>query len=84
MFNLSGPSGIGYVLQATLSAETGNILSFRTPPTALLQPGLPVIDDKGNAEKLLRKLSEEFLAREPDAKTRRETLTKVWEQSGAP
>ena len=42
MFNIKGPSGLGYVLQATLSAETGDVLSFRTPSTALRHPGIPV------------------------------------------
>lgn len=84
MFNLTGPSGMGYVLQATLSAETGNILSFRTPSTVLLRPGIPAIDNKGNAETLLRKLSMEFIAGKPDVKTKRETLIKTWEQSDAP
>ena len=84
MFNIKGPSGLGYVLQADLSLETGNILSFRTPSTELLHPGIPVIDPEGKAEALLQKLSEEFLAREPNAKARREALSKAWKRSGAP
>jgi len=79
MFNLKGPSGIGYVLQATLSAETGDIISFRTPSTELLNPGILIIDHKGKAEALLRKLSKEFLEGKPDAESRREALSKAWE-----
>ena len=78
MFNIKGPSGLGYVLQATLSADTGDVLSFRTPSTALRHPGIPYIDREGKAEALLRKLSWEFLAGEPDADARRETLSNAW------
>ncbi|MBP2684799.1 MAG: hypothetical protein H6Q79_2838, partial [Deltaproteobacteria bacterium] len=70
--------GLGYVLQATLSAETGDVISFRTPSTALRHPGIPYIDREGKAEALLRKLSEEFLAGEPDANVRREALANAW------
>lgn len=84
MFNIKGPSGLGYVLQAALSTETGEVLSFRTPSTALRHPGIPVVDPEGKAEALLRKLSEEFLAREPDAEARREALSKAWKRGGAP
>lgn len=84
MFNIKGPSGLGYVLRATLSAETGDILSFRTPSTALRHPGIPYVDREGKAEELLRKLSEEFLAGEPDADARREALSKAWRGAAAP
>ncbi len=78
MFNIKGPSGLGYALQAELDPETGNILRFRTPSVALRHPGIPEPDGSGKAEALLRKLSEEFLAGAPDAAERRETLSRVW------
>jgi poly-gamma-glutamate capsule biosynthesis protein CapA/YwtB (metallophosphatase superfamily) len=84
MFNIKGPSGLGYVLQATLSAETGEVLSFRTPSTALRHPGIPCADPGGKAEALLRRLSEEFLAGEPDADARREALSKAWKRGNVP
>jgi len=79
MFNIKGPSGLGYALQAELDPETGNILRFRTPSLVLRHPGIPEPDASGKTEALLRKLSEEFLAKEPDAAERRETLSRVWE-----
>jgi hypothetical protein len=78
MFNLKGPSGLGYVLRAELDPETGDVIRFRTPSVALRHPGIPVPDPSGKAEALLRKLSEEFLAGEPDAAARRETLSRLW------
>lgn len=78
MFNIKGPSGLGYVLQAELDPETGDVLRFRTPSVALVHPGVPHPDPSGKAEALLRKLSEEFLAGEPDADARRETLSRLW------
>jgi len=79
MFNIKGPSGLGYVLQAALDPETGNVVRFRTPSVALRHPGIPEPDSSGEAETLLRRLSEEFLAGEPDAAERRETLSRLWE-----
>jgi len=78
MFNIKGPSGLGYALQAELDPETGNVVRFRTPSIALRHPGIPHPDPSGRAEALLRKLSEEFLAGEPDAAARRETLLRLW------
>jgi poly-gamma-glutamate capsule biosynthesis protein CapA/YwtB (metallophosphatase superfamily) len=78
MFNIKGPSGLGYALQAELDPETGNVVRFRTPSVALRHPGIPHPDPSGKAEALLRKLSEEFLAGEPDAAERRETLSRLW------
>ncbi|MGB7630976.1 MAG: CapA family protein [Candidatus Deferrimicrobium sp.] len=78
MFNIKGPSGLGYALQAELDPETGDVLRFRTPSVVLRHPGIPDPDPSGKAEALLRKLSEEFLAGEPDAAARRETLSRVW------
>jgi hypothetical protein len=78
MFNIKGPSGLGYVLQAELDPETGDVVRFRTPSVALRHPGIPEPDPSGKAEALLRKLSEEFLAGEPDAAARRETLSRLW------
>jgi len=78
MFNIKGPSGLGYALQAELDPETGDVLRFRTPSVALVHPGIPCPDPAGKAEALLRKLSEEFLAGEPDAAERRETLSRLW------
>jgi len=78
MFNIKGPSGLGYVLQAALDPETGNVVRFRTPSVTLRHPGIPDPDPSGEAETLLRRLSEEFLAGEPDAAERRETLSRVW------
>ena len=78
MFNIKGPSGLGYALQAELDPETGDVLRFRTPSVALVHPGIPCPDPAGKAEALLRKLSEEFLAGEPDADARRETLSRLW------
>jgi len=78
MFNIKGPSGLGYVLQAELDPETGDILRFRTPSVTLRHPGIPDPDPSGKAEALLRNLSEEFLAGEPDADARRETLSRLW------
>jgi len=78
MFNIKGPSGLGYALQVALDPETGDVLRFRTPSVALRHPGIPEPDPSGKAEALLRKLSEEFLAREPDAAARRETLSRLW------
>jgi hypothetical protein len=78
MFNIKGPSGLGYVLQAELDPETGDVVRFRTPSVALRHPGIPEPDPSGKAEALLRRLSEEFLGGEPDAAARRETLSRVW------
>jgi len=78
MFNIKGPSGLGYALQVELDPETGDVVRFRTPSVALRHPGIPDPDPSGKAEALLRKLSEEFLAREPDAAARRETLSRLW------
>ncbi len=78
MFNIKGPSGLGYALQAELDPETGDVLRFRTPSVTLRHPGIPDPDPSGKAEALLRKLSEEFLAGEPDAAARRETLSRLW------
>jgi poly-gamma-glutamate capsule biosynthesis protein CapA/YwtB (metallophosphatase superfamily) len=78
MFNIKGPSGLGYALQAELDPETGDVLRFRTPSVALRHPGIPQPDPSGKAEALLRKLSEEFLAGESDAAARRETLLRLW------
>ena len=78
MFNIKGPSGLGYVLQVELDPETGDVVRFRTPSVALRHPGIPEPDPSGKAEALLRKLSEEFLAGEPDAAERRETLSHLW------
>lgn len=78
MFNIKGPSGLGYALQAELDPETGDVLRFRTPSVTLRHPGIPHPDPSGKTEALLRKLSEEFLAGEPDAAERRETLSRVW------
>ncbi|MGE5284473.1 MAG: CapA family protein [Actinomycetota bacterium] len=78
MFNIKGPSGLGFVLRAELDPETGDVLRFRTPSVALRHPGIPDPDPSGKAEALLRKLSEEFLAGEPDAAARREILSRLW------
>jgi hypothetical protein len=78
MFNIKGPSGLGYALQAELDPETGDVVRFRTPSVALRHPGIPDPDPSGKAEALLRKLSEEFLSGEPDAAARRETLSRLW------
>ena len=78
-FNLKEESGIGYVLQAELSPETGDVVRFRTPSLALRDLGIPHPDPSGRAEKLLRKLSEEFISGEPDAAERRETLSRLWQ-----
>ena len=78
MFNIKGPSGLGYVLQVELDPGTGDVVRFRTPSVALRHPGIPDPDPSGKTEALLRKLSEEFLAGEPDAAARRETLSRLW------
>jgi hypothetical protein len=78
MFNIKGPSGLGYALQAELDPETGDVLRFRTPSVTLRHPGIPHPDPSGKAESLLRNLSEEFLAGEPDAAQRRESLSRLW------
>jgi hypothetical protein len=78
MFNIKGPSGLGYALQAELDPETGDVLRFRTPSVTLRHPGIPHPDPSGKTEALLRTLSEEFLAGEPDAAERRKTLSRVW------
>jgi hypothetical protein len=79
MFNIKGPSGLGYALQAELDPETGDVVRFRTPSVTLRHPGIPDPDLSGKTEALLRTLSEEFLAGEPDAAERRETLLRLWE-----
>ncbi|HZL97686.1 MAG TPA: CapA family protein [Terriglobales bacterium] len=79
MFNIKGPSGLGYALQAELDPETGDVVRFRTPSVTLRHPGIPHPDPAGKAEALLRTLSDEFLAGEPDAALRRETLSRLWE-----
>jgi poly-gamma-glutamate capsule biosynthesis protein CapA/YwtB (metallophosphatase superfamily) len=84
MFNIKGTSGLGYVLQVELSAETGDVLSFRTPSVELLHPGIPRIDREGKAENLLRKLSEEFLGDGPGADARRKALFSAWRGGSAP
>jgi len=78
MFNIKGPSGLGYALLAELDPETGDVLRFRTPSVTLRHPGIPHPDPSGKAEALLRTLSEEFLTGEPDAAERRETLSRLW------
>ncbi|MFA6148754.1 MAG: CapA family protein [bacterium] len=78
MFNIKGASGLGYALQAELDPETGDVLRFRTPSVTLGPLGIPRPDPAGKAEALLRRLSEEFLAGEPDAAARRETLSRLW------
>jgi poly-gamma-glutamate capsule biosynthesis protein CapA/YwtB (metallophosphatase superfamily) len=78
MFNLKGPSGVSYVLQAELSAETGNVLAFRTPSVELRELGIPFVDPGGKAETLLRRLSEEYLETYPDAAARRAALDGAW------
>lgn len=78
MFNIKGPSGLGYALLAELDPETGDVLRFRTPSVALRHPGIPHPDPSGKAEALLRALSEEFLAGEPDTAERSETLSRLW------
>ena len=78
MFNIKGPSGLGYVLQVELDPETGDVVLFRTPSVVLRHPGIPDPDPSGKAEALLRNLSEEFLAGEPDAAERREILSHLW------
>jgi poly-gamma-glutamate capsule biosynthesis protein CapA/YwtB (metallophosphatase superfamily) len=78
MFNLKEESGISYVLQAELSPDTGDVVRFRTPSVALRDLGIPHPDPSGGAEKLLRRLSEEFLSGEPDADARRAALAAVW------
>jgi len=78
MFNIKGPNGLGYALQVELDPETGDVVRFRTPSVVLRHPGIPDPDPSGKAEALLRKLSEEFLAGEPDAAGRRETLSRLW------
>ncbi|HEX9190593.1 MAG TPA: hypothetical protein VF847_00750, partial [Candidatus Deferrimicrobiaceae bacterium] len=78
-FNLKEESGISYVLQAELSPETGDVVGFRTPSVTLQDLGIPHPDPSGRAEKLLRRLSEEFLSGEPDAAQRRETLSRLWQ-----
>jgi poly-gamma-glutamate capsule biosynthesis protein CapA/YwtB (metallophosphatase superfamily) len=78
MFNIKGPGGLGYALQAELDPETGDVLRFRTPSVTLRHPGIPHPDPSGKTEALLRNLSEELLAGEPDAAERRETLSRLW------
>src|SRR5512140_294404 len=78
MFNIKGPSGRGYALQVELDPETGDVLRFRTPSVILRSLGIPQPDPSGKAEAILRYLSEEFLAGEPDAAERRETLSRLW------
>jgi poly-gamma-glutamate capsule biosynthesis protein CapA/YwtB (metallophosphatase superfamily) len=78
-FNLKEESGIGYVLQAELSPATGEVIRFRTPSVVLRGLGIPHPDPSGRAEIVLRKLSEEFLAGEPDADARRAALAAAWE-----
>jgi len=78
MFNIKGPGGLGYALRAELDPDTGNVVRFRTPSVVLRHPGIPHPDPSGQAEALLRRLSEEFLAGEPDAADRRETLLRLW------
>lgn len=79
MFNLKEENGIGYVLQAELSPETGDVVRLRTPSVILRDIGIPRPDPSGRAEKLLRRLSEEFLAKEPDADEKRDLLFRLWE-----
>lgn len=78
MFNLKGPSGVSYVLQAELSADTGRVLAVRTPSVELRNLGIPYVDPAGRAETLLRELSEEYLEGYPDAVARRAALSEVW------
>jgi Trehalose-6-phosphatase len=44
----------------------------------VLPEAVAMLGPSGKAEALLRKLSEEFLAGEPDAAERRETLSRLW------
>jgi hypothetical protein len=78
-FNLKEESGISYVLQVEISPETGDVARFRTPSVVLRELGIPHPDPEGRAEALLRDLSEELLAGEPDADARRAALAAVWD-----
>jgi poly-gamma-glutamate capsule biosynthesis protein CapA/YwtB (metallophosphatase superfamily) len=78
MFNIKGPSGVSYVLQAELSADTGDIVAFRTPSVALRNLGIPYRDPDGKGEALLRTLSAGYLDKTPDADARRTVLDHAW------
>jgi hypothetical protein len=84
MFNIKGPSGVSYVLQVELSADTGDVLALRTPSVELRDLGIPYVDPAGRAEALLRKLSEEYLEGGPDAGARRAALAAVWGREPSP
>ena len=84
MFNIKGPSGVSYVLQVALSADTGDVLAFRTPSVALRNLGIPFVDPEGRAEALLRRLSEDFLEGDPDADARRAALAAAWRREPLP
>jgi hypothetical protein len=55
-FNLSGPLGLGFVLEANLDAN-GRFLGGRLLPTRQLGEGIPVPDPRGDAVALVRRLS---------------------------
>lgn len=56
-FNLSGPLGVGFVLDVSLGAE-GRFLGGRLLPTRQLGEGVPVPDRRAEAVALVRRLSE--------------------------
>ena len=57
-FNLSGPLGIGGVLEVEIDGE-GRFVAGRLLPTRQEGQGVPVIDEKSAALDLVRKLSTE-------------------------
>ncbi|PSQ83978.1 MAG: hypothetical protein BRD44_02615 [Bacteroidetes bacterium QS_7_67_15] len=55
-FNLSGPLGLGMVLEAELG-PAGRFLGGRLLPTRQIGEGVPVPDRRGEAVRLVRRLS---------------------------
>jgi len=56
-FRLSGPAGIGAILEIEIDDQDGRFLRGKIIPTKQVMAGVPAYDDKKNAIKMLRKLT---------------------------
>lgn len=58
-FNIQGPSGVSFVLRASVDMETGDFAGGRIVPVELRDGGVPYFDPEGKAVRLIRELTEE-------------------------
>ncbi len=57
-FNIRGPNGLSFILQASLDPETGDFLSGKIVPLRLENRGIPVLDEGKESVRLIRELTE--------------------------